>query len=230
MNLSYNTFFDSVNEFTDYITPPGSTETMHEISTEKVPLGKHCHKSWIVKESTESHRGYPTIRLGYSSPCLITLELEVSSLELDNIPSDQRWFSPLTVTDDMTDSWGSPITLTLDYSKYLTLMHVPKFGFSNHLYQASLENKGAIFPLNKKVVIDMYVDMSPNYGYAKVWQDGDLVSHAEIRGRQARIGQIHAGMYAHKLVKVGMVYNYHLSVKEVSDEVALALYLALTRK
>ena len=60
----------------------------------------------------------------------------------------------------------------------------------------------------------MYLDFS-NEGYAKVWQNGVLVSHAKVDQSKNQLAQAHFGMYAPPLLDQGIVYNDDLSIKEV---------------
>ena len=55
-------------------------------------------------------------------------------------------------------------------------------------------------------------------GYAKVWQNGQLVSHAKIRETKNRLSQAHFGMYCSPQLTSGVVYNDDLSIKMVNEE------------
>ena len=63
----------------------------------------------------------------------------------------------------------------------------------------------------------MYLDFRDN-GYAKVWQNGQLVSHAKIGNITNQLSQAHFGLYCSPQIKAGTVYNDDLVIREVNGE------------
>jgi len=98
------------------------------------------------------------------------------------------------------------------------LVHVPNQGQQAYIYQVA--DPSLKYPYKEWVQIDVYLDFSQTSGYAKVWQNGVLVSHARVEGGQYTLAQAHFGLYAAAAVPSGTVYNDKLSIREVVDEQA----------
>ena len=73
------------------------------------------------------------------------------------------------------------------------------------------------FPQKQWVELKMYLDFRAN-GYAKVWQNGELVSHAKIGNITNKLSQAHFGFYCAPQIASGVVFNDDLSIKEVDGE------------
>lgn len=226
---TFSSSFESVEDFSGfYLTPQGYLNTSyHELSDSVVHGGSFAHKAWITGSNppttpsvNNNHRGYPTIQFqktaegSFSSPCYITFWVW---LDMDLQPSttggDHDWFSFATFTDDETDSWNRTVLVNLSHEGIVHLQHTPNQGEQEHLFQTGC----VIFPQKKWVELKIYLDFSAD-GYAKVWQDGVLVSHAKVEGVNNRLAQAHFGMYCPPQMVSGVVYNDDLTIEMVSGE------------
>ena len=66
--------------------------------------------------------------------------------------------------------------------------------------------------------IDVLIDFNSVNGYAKLWQNGTLVSYARVEGGNDGLAQAHFGLYASAPGSSGTIYNDKLRIKEVSGE------------
>ncbi len=220
--------FESVDDFSGfYITPQGHMgTTFHELSNSIVHSGTYAHKAWIegtnppaTIESDNNHRGYPTIQFQnttegvFKTPCYITIWVWLDIELQENTVGDNDWFSFATFTDDETDNWSRTVLVNLDHNGFVHLGHVPLQGEQNYIFQ----NTNLIFPQREWVELKIYLDFREN-GYAKVWQNGQLVSHANLLNLDNKLSQIHFGMYAPPQIASGVVYNDDLKIIEVDAE------------
>jgi hypothetical protein len=218
----FGTSFQTVNDFTPYyITPDGSFGCNHSIASDNLYDGFPCHKAEIISANAANndpsfpHRGYPTIQLyktlgAFKTPCRMSFAIWLDMAI--GIHSTDDWFSPITLTDDETDSWNNVVGLVIGPKGYLEWFHVPTTGLGQHIYQADAISGGPKFPLKKWVNVDIEADYSA--GFVKCWQDGKMVSHSPVTGRLPRISQIHLGMYASASVPSGIVYNGKFEIWE----------------
>lgn len=224
----FKTSFESVDDFSGfYITPQGHLgTTFHELSDSIVHSGIYSHKAWIDGSNPPSitennnHRGYPTIQLqkttdgSFKSPCYITfwvwLDME---LQTSSTGGEDDWFSFATFTDDESDNWDRTILVNLSHDGYVHLQNVPKQNEQEHEFQTSSMK----FPQKEWVELKVYLDLR-NGGYAKVWQNGQLVSHAMIDNITNKFSQAHFGLYCSPQLINGTVYNDDLIIKEVDGE------------
>ncbi len=95
-------------------------------------------------------------------------------------------------------------------------MHVPYQGQSNWSYQISDQTNPLAFPTGQFVKISVCLDLHPDTGYAKLYQDGTLVSTAAVRGGCGVLEQAHFGLYASPGNSSGTIYNDDLTIREVS--------------
>jgi hypothetical protein len=221
--------FNSTEEFLPfYITPDGAFGCNHSLSTDNPLEGQYSHKATIISANAAdnsnndyNHRAYPTIELhkteggSYQMPCRITLCLWYD-IPL-GIHGTNDWFSPITLSDTEDNTWGEVVTLSTDRHGYLNWGHTPRAHQSEQIYQAGPSNGGPKLQMRKWVRLDMEVDFDPVNGYAKVWQDGHMVSHAQVLGRTRRLTQIHAGLYTSPAVASGTVYNGIIEIAENSQ-------------
>ncbi len=227
-NRIFSTSFESVSDFSNfYICPQNYMGTSsHDTSTGQVHSGTYAHKAWIYGANPEStvsqnnnHRGYPTIQFQktvegvFHTPCYINFWVWLDMDLVAHTPENQ-WFSFATLTTDSTDSWSRTILVNLDYHGFVHLMHVPYQGQQVHTYQPNVLS----FPKKEWVNIKIYLDTRPGAGYAKVWQNGVLVSQANIADGNGTLAQAHFGLYAAPSVSSGIVFNDDLEIKEVSGE------------
>lgn len=224
-NRVWSSNFNSTEEFLPfYITPDGAHGCNHSLSTDNPLEGLYSHKAIIIgangpnSDNNLNHRAYPTIALyetiggSYQMPCRIMLWVWYSIPLGVHVTND--WFSPITLSDTENNTWGEVVTLSVGPSGYLNWVHTPTFEQSEHIYQASATAGGPKFPQNKWVRLDMEIDFDPVNGYAKVWQDGTMVSHAQVLGRARRLTQLHAGLYTSAAVASGTVYNGIIEIEE----------------
>lgn len=141
------------------------------------------------------------------------------------------WFSFATLSPDPGDGWTRTVLVNIVHEGYLFLEHVPVQGKHIRSFQADSSNdpSGALkFPHREWVRIDIYIDFAPDEGCARVWQNGFLVSAAEVSGGRGKLEQAHFGLYASAAIDAGVIYNDELTIREVANEQE-ALDLVLKR-
>lgn len=218
---SFKTSFESVDDFRGfYIVPQNhNNAASHDRSAEQVKSGVYSHKGWIYKASAPStplvnnnHRGYPTIQLykladgAFKTPALIEfwvwLDMEFKKGE---------WFSFATLDHTTSDTWDA-VLVNLSDEGFVHLMHVPYNGQGEYTFQTSTLK----FPMQQWVKLTICLHFNSNQGYAKVWQNDELVSSAEVRRGSGFLTQAHFGLYAPPSLSSGVVYNDDLMIKEGS--------------
>jgi len=234
---TYETSFESIHDFDGfYIVAKGDYDSDQELSAEIARSGAYSHKAWILRARADNndgiiylpHRSYPTIQLyktpegSFATPCLVTLWAYVD-IDLADRPDGQidDWFSFATLSPDDSDDWRRTVVVNLVHDGYLRLVHVPNQGEQDRLYQVGPENdpSGDLrFPMREWVRLDVYIDFAAEGGYAKVWQNGNLVSYATVNGGRGAMAQAHFGLYASAALASGTVYNDDLTIREVRDE------------
>lgn len=228
--ITYRTFetsFESITDFTGfYIVPPHYKGTSHELSSEVVHSGNFAHKAWVYEASEPStvlennnHRGYPTIQFqktpegAFECPCYIDVWVWVDG-ELKPRSPENEWLSFATFTSDETDDWNRTVLVNLSYDGFVHLMHVPNQGESERIFQTT----DVAFPKKQWVKLTIFLDMDSQNGYAKVWQDNVLVSHAEVDGGNGKLAQAHFGLYGAPSASYLIMYNDDLTIREVDRE------------
>ena len=93
------------------------------------------------------------------------------------------------------------------------MQHTSNQGQQINIFQT----KKILFPQKKWVQLKIYLDFRDN-GYAKVWQNGELVSHANIGNITNKLSQAHFGLYSSPRLTTGTIFNDHLVIKEVEGE------------
>ena len=224
----FTSSFESVDDFAGfYITPQAHKgTTFHELSEAVVHSGSYAHKAWINGTNEPSitqnnnHRGYPSIQLQkteagtFLTPAYITLWVWLDmELQASTNGDVNDWFSFATFTDDETDNWDRTILVNLSYDGNVHLQNVPSQDQQTHIFQ----NTSLKFPQKEWVELKVYLDFGEN-GYAKVWQNGELVSHANLDNIGNKLSQMHFGMYAPPQIASGIVYNDDLKIVEVDEE------------
>jgi hypothetical protein len=234
---SFVTSFESVGDFSGfYIVPPGVFDSSHELSTDNVYHGTYAHKAWITAARAPDndgseyrpHRAYPTVNFQktadgiYRTPCLVSIWVYLDMTLLDRQPGHiDDWMSFATLTPDASDNWTRTVLVNTGPDGYARLMHVPRQGEQVYQYQADSVNdpSGSLrFPYRQWVRFDVFIDFDAANGYAKLWQNGRLVSSARVEGGAGGIAQAHFGLYASAAVPSGTVYNDRLRIVEVADE------------
>jgi len=192
---SFESGFESADVFSGYFTEPQNHmgTASHELSQDNIYEGGFAHKGWIYGVNTvidgtnTNHRGYPTVQLYkdkgvFSGPVFIELMvwLDINLEQAEN----KNWFSFVTLCTYSDDSWYRVITANISYDHNLHLFHVPNQG--EHIIDI-YENDTLAFPMKQWVKITMLVDFSSqnqySSPYAKLWQDGVLVSAATFNPR-----------------------------------------------
>jgi hypothetical protein len=225
----FTSSFESVVDFDGfYLSPQGHLGTSyHELSDSIVHSGTYSHKAWITgandastQSTNNNHRGYPTIQLqkttdgSFYSPCYITFWVWLDiDLQASTNGGEDDWFSFATFTDDKSDNWDRTVLVNLSHDGFVHLQHVPKQGDQEYIFQTSTLE----FPQQEWVELKIYLDFT-NDGYAKVWQNGELVSHAEVKKTKNRLSQAHFGMYCPPQITSGVVYNDDLTIEMVDGE------------
>ncbi len=224
----FTSSFESVADFSGfYLTPQAHKgTTYHELSDSIVHTGMFAHKAWINGANSPSittnnnHRGYPTVQLQktpdgvFKTPCYVTLWVWLDmELQENTIGGIDDWFSFATFTDDETDNWEATVLVNLSKEGYVHLMHVPTQGKQEHIFQTT----SVAFPQKEWVELKIYLDFSKD-GYVKVWQNGVLVSHANVDKSTNQLAQAHFGMYSPPQMVTGMVFNDDLRIQEVDKE------------
>lgn len=224
----FETSFESVHDFDGfYISPQGHKgSSYHELSDSIVHHGSLAHRAWITGPNSPStsnennnHRGYPTIQFQhykggpFRTPCYITFWVWLD-MDLQATPNgEDDWFSFATFTDDVSDSWRRTILVNLSHDGFVHLQHVPTQGKQKHKFQTTSTR----FPQREWVELKIYLDFSDR-GYAKVWQNGTLVSHASISSISNQLAQAHFGLYCSPQISSGVVYNDALTIEMVDHE------------
>ncbi len=224
----FTTSFESVKDFEGfYITPQNHLGTsFHELTDTNVHSGMYSHRAWIQGSNPAStlmtnnnHRGYPTVQFQkmpegpFKTPCYVSLWVWLD-MELDtNKTGEDDWFSFATFTDDTTDKWARTVLVNLSADGFVHLQHTTNQGEQTSIFQTS----DIIFPQRQWVELKIFLDFGDN-GYAKVWQDGVLVSHAKIGNITNKLSQAHFGLYASPQVSTGEVLNDDVKIIEVDSE------------
>ena len=216
---TFQTSFESVHDVHGfYVVPQNHMKSAsHDLSSEKVHTGKYSHKGWIYAVNPPStptqnnnHRAYPTIQLyktsggAYQTP--VWIEFWVW---LDVSLSTGEWFSFATLDHTTSNVWDA-VLVNLSDQGFVHLMHVPYNGQGKYTYQTSTLK----FPMKKWVKLTVSLHFDRNRGYAKVWQDDQLVSSAEVRRGTGFFTQAHFGLYAPPSLSRGVIYNDDLTIKE----------------
>lgn len=229
INREFSSSFESVDDFSGfYITPQAHLNTtFHEQSDTNVYSGNYAHKAWVLGANPPStpfennnHRGYPTIQLyktengSFESPITVSLWVWLDiGLQANTVGEENDWFSFATFTDDESDSWSRTILVNLNHDGFVHLQHTSEQGKNDIVFQTS----SLLFPQREWVELKIYLDFGDS-GYAKVWQNGQLVSHAYVSNIENILAQAHFGMYSSPALELGVVYNDDLVIKMVNEE------------
>lgn len=216
--------FASLTEFSgSYIVPQNNMNTAsHEISGFS-RLFNTSHRGWvyganpIIAGVNTNHRGYPTLQFHKSvdgaidTPCYISLWVWLDAdLKTRTGGVENDWFSIATLARSDDDVFWDGVLVNINSDRFVHLMHVPSVGQSTRIFQTTTRK----FPMKTWVHIQILIDMNPATGYAKVWQDGELVSHALVSGGDSTVPQMHFGLYAAPSVAKLEVFNDNLIIVE----------------
>ncbi len=218
---TYQTSFESIDDFKGFhiVSQRFEDKTFHEQSSQRVRSGKFSHRGVILgakKPSTRftnnNHRGYPTIQLykmpggAFRTPAKIELWVW-----LDVKLKKGEWFSFATIDRTKRDIWD-PVLVNLSDDGFVHLMHVPTNGKGEYIFQTSKIK----FPMKKWVKLTIEIHFDKKNGYAKVWQNGQLVSSARVKKGNGFLTQAHFGLYAPPSLASGEVFNDDLIIRELS--------------
>ena len=243
---TFETSFETLDDFNGfYIVPLGDSDSNQELSTEQVKDGHYAHKAWILKARDINndgliyipHRAYPTIQLQkttdgiFRTPCLLSLWVYLDmNLQYKPKGSINDWFSFITLSPDQSNNWNRVVCINTGPDGYVRLVHVPNQGQQIRIFQAdSINDPTKLLQFKQKTwtKLDVYINFDAKNGYAKVWQNGKLVSHALVNGGNAGLAQIHCGLYASADIPSGVIYNDKLLIKEVENEDEIQAYINL---
>lgn len=219
---TYQTSFESVADFSGfYISPQDHMNSAsHDQSSQQVRSGQFSHMGWVTAPNPASsrgvnnnHRGYPTIQMykredgAFRTPALVELWVW-----LDMDLKRGEWFSFATLDHTTSNRWDS-VLVNLSDEGFVHLMHVPTNGQGVHTFQTSRIK----FPFRQWVKLSMEIHFDRENGYAKVWQDGQLVSAANVRKGNGYFTQAHFGLYAPPSVSSGVIFNDDLKITELDS-------------
>ncbi len=219
----FQTGFESLDDFRGfYIVPQNHLQSAsHDQSAEVVHGGRYAHKGWIYAANPPStplqnnnHRGYPTLQF-YKTPAgaLKTPVLVEFWVWLDASLKPGEWLSFATLDHTTSDQWDA-VLVNVNDAGFVHLMHVPARGQGKRIFQTSTLK----FPLKQWVKLAVALHFDPKKGYAKVWQNDQLVSQAEITRGNGFLTQAHFGLYAAPSLSRGTIYNDDLLIQEVSHK------------
>ncbi len=224
---AFTTSFESVADFDGfYITPQNHLgTTFHALTDSIIHSGIYSHRAWIkgsnpvLTSTNNNHRGYPTVQFQktpegpFKTPCYVSLWVWLD-MELNaNATGEDDWFSFATFTDDETDNWDRTVLVNLNADGFVHLQHTTNQGEQNSIFQTF----DIPFPQREWVELKIFLDFGDD-GYAKVWQNGELVSHAKIGNMTNKLSQAHFGLYCSPQLSTGEVFNDDLEIIEVDNE------------
>jgi len=217
----YQSSFESKDDFSgSYIVPQNhKNSASHAKSSENMHSGSYAHKGWVYKKNPASHffknnnhRGYPTVQLykmhqgAFKTPASVDfwvwLDMDIKKGE---------WFSFATLDHTKSNRWD-PVLVNLSDEGFIHLMHVPQNGDGKRTFQTTTLK----FPMRQWVKLSILIHFDQSNGYAKVWQDDQLVSSAEVHRGNGELTQAHFGLYAPPSISKGFIFNDDLIIKEVS--------------
>ncbi len=225
---AFVTSFENVTDFDGfYITPQSHLETsFHELTNSNIHSGIYSHRAWIEGANSAStptnnnnHRAYPTVQLqkmpagAFKTPCYVSLWVWLDMELNTNATGEDDWFSFATFTDNETDNWDRTVLVNLSADGFVHLQHTTNQGEQNTIFQTS----DITFPQREWVELKIFLDFRDG-GYAKVWQNGVLVSHAKIGNITNKLSQAHFGLYCSPQLSTGEVFNDDLEIMEVDNE------------
>jgi hypothetical protein len=201
----FSTSFEEIKDFANfYIVPPGDHGSDHSLSDDRVYSGNYSHKAVIVvpndsdndSQDYKPHRAYPTVQFQkteegvFQTPVLVTLWVWLD-INLEFRDGIDDWFSFATLSPDTSDEWSRTVVVNLTTDGFVRLVHIPNQGEQIHLFQMDSAGENVSFPLKTWTRLDVFIDFSKSNGYAKVWQNGALVSHALVNGGNGSLAQAH---------------------------------------
>ncbi len=215
--------FEAVSDFDGfYITRhDDQSHAFQELSAIDPAAGKFAHRAWITRANPPSgmftnrnHRAYPTVQFQKTPAGVLPTPLCVGlsvwadfDLRSASQGHEDQWISLATFTDDQSDSWRRTVLVNVSYDGFIHLQHVPRQGQQAHIFQSTTVQ----FPYRQWVRLAVELDFSPQ-GYAKVWLDDVLVSHAAVRAMSNQLAQAHFGLYAAPSIRAGEIRNDNLRI------------------
>ncbi len=219
----FETGFESEADFAGFyitsVTLGGSDR--QELSGARRHSGGFSYRAWIVAPNPESnvlvnrnHRAYPTIQFQHlpSGPVptpICTTFYVWADFDLADRPGalEDQWFSLATFTSDPSDHWFRTVLVNVVQDGRVLLQHVPRQGQQSHIFQSTTQR----FHYRQWQRIDVELDFS-DHGYAKVWLNRELVSHAAVEQVDNQLAQAHFGLYAAPSLGAGEIFNDDLTI------------------
>ena len=99
------------------------------------------------------------------------------------------------------------VLVNVSHDGIVRLQHTPHQGEQEHIFQST----DIRCPYRQWANLQVELDFSAE-GYAKVWVDDTLVSHADLRGVGDHLAQAHFGLYAAPSVASGDIRNDYLII------------------
>ncbi|MEJ2020334.1 MAG: hypothetical protein P8X51_19355, partial [Maritimibacter sp.] len=164
--------------------------------------------------TNRNHRAYPTIQFQHLSsgpvPTPICTTFYVwADFDLEDRPGrlEDQWISLATFTSDPSNRWSRTVLVNVVQDGRVLLQHVPRQGLQSHIFQSTTQR----FHYRQWQRIDVELDFS-GHGYAKLWLNKQLVSHAAVEQVDNQLAQAHFGLYAAPSLRAGEIFNDDLTI------------------
>lgn len=219
----FQSSFETEKDFDGfYITPIGPNgDVTHRLSDETAISGNLSYYAEVLRPNKPSsmfknrnHRAYPTVqfhKMGRAIPttpiCATLYVWADFNLEQDPSGREDQWISLATFTDDQSDKWKRTVLVNVGFDRLVHLQHTPLQGQQTHIYQSS----HAKMRYKKWERIDFELNLE-NDGYAKVWLNSTLASHAKVEAMKNQVAQAHFGLYAAPSIGSGIIRNDDLKI------------------
>ena len=219
----FSSSFEDIADFAGFHIVPVKPDSSaaHRLDDREVLTGEFSHFAWIIRSNEEStartnrnHRAYPTIQFQKTQAGVLSTPLCVSlyvwadfDLKDRHGQQEDQWFSLATFTDDTSDRWRRTILVNVSHDGLVHLQHVPQQGRQDHIFQST----NLHFPYRQWFHLEIELDFSAA-GYAKVWFNDELASHANVEAIKNQLAQAHFGLYAAPSLSAGEIRNEDISI------------------
>jgi hypothetical protein len=215
---TFKSSYDSLSEF-QYVTQ-NSAGSVNMLQSDIVKSGPYAHKLMITSAEDTPHSQYAAFQPfsttdgSFISPAYIEAFVYFDTV----IPKDSNgttsWYTIARIGADSESSPGNKyVSVVVDPKGYLTLYNVPSMDQAFTIFQQT----AVPFPLKQWVNITIYIDFNSELGITALWQNGVLISLANVKlgSAQAPLPQLHFGMFAQNTIPSGSIYNDDLLVREI---------------
>jgi len=219
----FQSSFETEKDFDGfYITPiEPNGDVTHHLSDETAIGGNLSYQGEVLKPNKPSsmfknrnHRAYPTVQFDKMGRTLPTTPICATfyvwadfNLEQDPSGREDQWISLATFTDDPSDSWKRTVLVNVGFDRLVHLQHTPLQGQQTHIFQSNHTK----VRYRKWERIDFELNLESD-GYAKVWLNSVLASHAKVEGMKNQVAQAHFGLYAAPSIGSGIIRNDDLKI------------------